>query len=60
MKGPLTCALVLLLAVPADGSPLSRTRTHEGFALAYNLKFAAAYETFADAVAADARDPWPP
>lgn len=55
----LSGSLVLLVTAPADGSPLSRARTHDAFALAYDLQFAASYDTLAEAVAADARDPAP-
>jgi tetratricopeptide (TPR) repeat protein len=55
----LTCALVLIVAAQADGSPLSRARTHDGFVLAYDLQFASCLDTFAAAVAADPRDPAP-
>ena len=55
----LTCALVAVGAVRAHGSPLSRSRTQDGYALAYDLQFAACYEALADAASADPHDPAP-
>ena len=42
-----------------DGSPRSRARTQEGYALAYDLQFSACYEALADAAVADPLDPAP-
>ena len=60
LAAALTCATMVAVAADrAYGSPLSRARTQDGYALAYDLRFAACYEAFADAVAADPRDPAP-
>lgn len=53
------CTLVAFSAVRADGSPLSRSRTQAGYALAYDLQFAACYNMLAEAIVADPRDPAP-
>ena len=58
-----TFAIVVVaatVAAPADGSPRSRQRTQEAYALAYDLQFAACYDVLADALLADPRDPAPP
>jgi tetratricopeptide (TPR) repeat protein len=55
----LACALVAASAARADSSPLSRARTQAGYALAYDLQFAACYDAFADAIMADSDDPAP-
>ena len=54
-----TCAMVTVAAVRAEGSPLSRARTQDGYALAYDLQFSACYEALADAATADPLDPAP-
>jgi tetratricopeptide (TPR) repeat protein len=53
------CALTAFSAGRVEGSPLSRERTRAGYALAYDLQFAASYETLAQAAAEDPRDPAP-
>lgn len=59
LRAALTCVIVAVASTRADGSPLSRARTHDGYALAYDLQFAACYDKLADAVAADPEDPAP-
>ena len=54
------CALVGTCPVLASASPLSRAKTQEGYALAYDLRFQASYEVLAEAEAADPTDPAPP
>lgn len=58
--GVLASAVLALPPARAEGSPASRALTQEGFALAYDLQFAASYEVLAEAAAADPRDPAPP
>ncbi len=50
-----------LLVIPgrADGSPLSRARTRDGYALAYDLQFAACLAMLEKAAEADSLDPGP-
>lgn len=55
----MACAAMGLAAGRADGSPVSRARTQEGYALAYDLRFAESYETLAQAARADPLDPAP-
>lgn len=59
LTAALTCLMVAVAAARADGSPLSRARTQDGYALAYDLQFAACYDTLAEAIMADPRDPAP-
>ncbi len=54
-----TAGLVVLGEAGVSASPLSRERTQQAFALAYDLQFQAAHETLAEAVAADPADPAP-
>lgn len=56
----LTGIALLLGTVRADASALSRARTREGYALAYDLQFAACYAALEQAAAADPLDPAPP
>ena len=56
----LTSAMFGVSASPAHGSRLSRTRTLEGYALAYELRFADCYDALAEAAVADPQDPAPP
>jgi tetratricopeptide (TPR) repeat protein len=55
----LTCLILSGALAPTDASPQSRAQTRAGFALAYDLQFAAAYDIFAEAARADPRDPAP-
>lgn len=59
LTAALTCTMVTVAAVRTDGSPLSRARTQDGYALAYELQFSACYEALADAATADPLDPAP-
>jgi hypothetical protein len=52
------CAVVIVTGA-ADGSPLSRTRTQEAYALAYDLQFEECYRVLAEAVSADPLDAAP-
>jgi tetratricopeptide (TPR) repeat protein len=56
----MACTLAGTCPPFASASPLSRAKTQEGYALAYDLRFQAAYEVLADAEAADPEDPAPP
>jgi tetratricopeptide (TPR) repeat protein len=47
------------VAVSVSASPLSRARTEDGFALAYDLQFDESRRVLAEAVAADPSDPAP-
>jgi tetratricopeptide (TPR) repeat protein len=51
--------LATVVAVPAEASPVSRARTQDAYALAYNLQFAACYEALDRAAALDPLDPAP-
>src|SRR5437764_3965272 len=55
----LMCAMMAGCAATATASVVSRARTREGYALAYNLQFAACYDVLADASTADPLDPAP-
>ena len=55
----LAALVVLLAAARADGSPVSRALTRDGYALAYNLQFTACYDMLEKATAADPLDPAP-
>jgi tetratricopeptide (TPR) repeat protein len=59
LAAALVGATVALATVQAAGSPLSRTRTQEGYALAYDLQFEACYDALSEAAAADPHDPAP-
>ncbi|MEO8520618.1 MAG: hypothetical protein ABI603_04600 [Acidobacteriota bacterium] len=50
---------MLVVAERADGSPLSRARMREGYALAYDLQFAACLAMLEEAAEADPLDPGP-
>jgi tetratricopeptide (TPR) repeat protein len=52
-------AWVLLVTSDAEGSPRSRAQTRSGYALAYDLQFAASLAAFDAAAATDPRDPAP-
>ena len=54
-----TAGLVVLGEAGVSASPLSRERTQQAFALAYDLQFQAAHLALAEAVAADPADPAP-
>ena len=60
LTAALTAAMFAVSASPAHGSRLSRTRTLEGYALAYELRFADCYDALAEAAVADPQDPAPP
>ncbi len=53
----LTSAMLAVSASPTHGSQFSRTRTVEGYALAYELRFAACYDALTEATTADSQDP---
>ena len=53
------CVLVAASAARATASPLSRARTLQGYALAYDLQFVECYRVLADAVKVDPDDPAP-
>jgi len=59
LRAVLTCTLVMIWAGRAGASPLSRAHTQAGYALAYDLQFAACYGTLAEAIRADPADPAP-
>lgn len=52
-------AWVLLVTWGAEGSPRSRAQTRHGYALAYDLQFAASLDAFDAAATTDPRDPAP-
>jgi tetratricopeptide (TPR) repeat protein len=52
-------ACVLLVTPGAEGSPRSRDQTRNGYALAYDLQFAASLDAFDAAATTDPRDPAP-
>jgi tetratricopeptide (TPR) repeat protein len=59
MKRAAIICVAVFTAASAEGSPLSRARTQEGYALAYDLQFAECYRVLAEAVTADPLDPAP-
>ena len=54
-----TAACAVLATSTAEGSPRSRAQTRTGYALAYDLQFAASLDAFDAAVATDPLDPAP-
>ncbi len=54
-----TVLSLLVVTGRADGSPLSRARTRDAYALAYDLRFAACLAMLEKAAEADSLDPGP-
>lgn len=54
-----TAACAVFVTSTAEGSPRSRAQTRTGYALAYDLQFAASLDAFDAAVATDPLDPAP-
>ncbi len=57
--GVMLLTVALFVAPPASGSPASRARTQQAYALAYDLQFDRCDAALADAIAMDPSDPAP-